>query len=134
MTGWLISIVGISFLTILLDILIKDSENMKYIKSIYSIIVVYVIIFPVITFINQIKNADFSNVFKDVENNYLYQISLQEIDLILNEDDINNYTVSIKENTVFLTLYQEVSQSSLDKIENLLKKYDKQLILKLSIN
>lgn len=46
MSGWLIGIVGIVSLGVLIEILLPEGENSKYIRGIFSIIVIFVIISP----------------------------------------------------------------------------------------
>lgn len=50
MRNWLCSIIGITFVGILLDVLLKDSNN-KLIKGIYDLICIYIIIQPIIKFL-----------------------------------------------------------------------------------
>lgn len=46
MSAWLISIVGVVSLGVLIEIILPDGENTKYIRGIFSIIVIFVIISP----------------------------------------------------------------------------------------
>ena len=46
MSGWLIGIVGVVSLGVLIEVLLPEGENSKYIKGIFSIIVIFVIISP----------------------------------------------------------------------------------------
>ena len=46
MSGWLISIVGVVSLGVLIEVLLPEGENSKYIRGIFSIIVIFVIISP----------------------------------------------------------------------------------------
>ena len=46
MSAWLISIVGVVSLGVLIEIILPDGDNTKYIRGIFSIIVIFVIISP----------------------------------------------------------------------------------------
>ena len=46
MSGWLIGIVGVVSIGVLIEILLPEGENSKYIRGIFSIIVIFVIISP----------------------------------------------------------------------------------------
>ncbi|MDE7208303.1 MAG: stage III sporulation protein AF [Clostridia bacterium] len=46
MSGWLIGIVGVVSLGVLIEVLLPEGENSKYIRGIFSIIVILLIIYP----------------------------------------------------------------------------------------
>ena len=46
MSGWLLGIVGVVSLGVLIELLLPEGENSKYIKGIFSVIVIFVIISP----------------------------------------------------------------------------------------
>lgn len=46
--SWLLSVVGIVLIGVLVDLILPDGEMQKYIKAIFSVIVVFVMISPVI--------------------------------------------------------------------------------------
>lgn len=60
MSGWILSVVGIVLLSVLLDILLPKGQTSKYIKGIFSIVTIYVIISPLPSLI---KGADFEGLF-----------------------------------------------------------------------
>ncbi len=43
MSAWLLSIVGVVSLGVLIELLLPEGENSKYIKGIFSVIVIFVI-------------------------------------------------------------------------------------------
>lgn len=76
MSGYILSILGIVIAGVLIDIIVPNGTINKYIKSIYSIFVVAVLLNPLITFLN--KHHDFTVKYKDYELNmelidYIYQ-------------------------------------------------------------
>lgn len=59
MTEWLMSIVGVVAIGVLLDILLPSGEINKYIKGVFGIVVVFVIIIP----LPKLVKGDFLNFF-----------------------------------------------------------------------
>lgn len=60
MSAWVMSIAGVVFLNVLLDILLPKGQTSKYIKGIFALITVYVIIAPLPS---MLKNTDFDSLF-----------------------------------------------------------------------
>lgn len=46
MSGWLLGIVGVVSLGVLIELLLPEGENSKYIKGIFAVIVIFVIVSP----------------------------------------------------------------------------------------
>ena len=67
MTAWIFSIIGIIFLGVMLEIVIPDGKTNSFIKSIYSIILMFVIVNPIIKIFNK-DTLDLSSI-NIVENN-----------------------------------------------------------------
>lgn len=67
MNEYILSILGIVFAGIFIDILIPNGAISKYIKSIYSIFVVAVILNPIILYLN--KTNDFVIKYQDIQLN-----------------------------------------------------------------
>ncbi|MDE6967403.1 MAG: stage III sporulation protein AF, partial [Clostridia bacterium] len=61
MNGWLLSIVGVVALGVLLEILLSDGQTSKYIKGVFSLAVVLVLVAPLPKFLN--KNFDINDFF-----------------------------------------------------------------------
>ena len=88
MTGYILSILGIVCAGIFMDAIIPSGSISKYIKGIYAIFVVAVIINPVYKFIN--KTKDFNFTYSEHETNqslleYIYSKQVKSL-----EDDIEN--------------------------------------------
>lgn len=76
MNGYILSILGIVVAGVLIDIIVPTGSINKYIKSIYSIFVVAVLISPVVKLLN--KANDFSFKYDDYQINtnlltYIYE-------------------------------------------------------------
>ncbi len=53
MNAWLLSIVGVVSLGVLLEILLADGETSKYIKGVFALAVVLVLVAPIPKFLNK---------------------------------------------------------------------------------
>lgn len=67
MTGYILSILGIVVAGVFIDIIVPAGTINKYIKGIYSIFVVAVLISPVVKFLN--KNHDFTIKYEEYNVN-----------------------------------------------------------------
>ena len=56
MSAWLMSIVGVVFLGVMIDIITPEGKTNAFIKSIFAVFVVYIIVSPIVTMFN--KNYD----------------------------------------------------------------------------
>lgn len=66
MNAWLLSIVGVVAMGVLLEILLGEGQTAKYIKGVFALAVVLVIVAPLPKFFD--KNFDFDSVFgKEIE-------------------------------------------------------------------
>lgn len=61
MNAWLLSIVGVVAIGVLLEILLEEGQTTKYIKGVFSLAVVFVIVAPLPKLLD--KNFDFDSVF-----------------------------------------------------------------------
>ncbi len=94
MSAWLISIVGIVSLGVLIEIVLPEGENSKYIRGIFSIIVVFVIVAP----IPKLTKGDYFKDFVKGEE----QIEIDE-----------DYYESVKN-----TIRADITQRLKDKLES----------------
>lgn len=68
MTAWLLSIVGIVFLGVMVDIISPSGKTNAFIKSIFAIFLIYVVVSPVVKYIKGGEfNLDFETGYS-VEN------------------------------------------------------------------
>ena len=87
--SWLISIVGIVLIGILVDIILPEGSMQKYIKSIFSIFVVFVMMYPIINM--DISKIDF--------NKFIYNDS----SITLNDRYLDSFNKSYKKSLEELT-------------------------------
>ncbi len=67
MSGWILSIVGVVAVGVLVDILLDDKDLGKYIKGIFGIIVVLVILDPLPKMLKNNKKVDFNQKSSNIE-------------------------------------------------------------------
>ena len=92
MTAYILSVLGIVLAGVFIDIIVPSGTISKYIKGIYSIFVIAVLINPVVNFLN--KKHDFSIKYKDYsvnENlmNYILKTKAKELEKSI-ENTLNN--------------------------------------------
>ncbi len=103
-SSWIISIAGIICLSVIIELILPNGQMNRYIKGIFSFIIILVIIMPIPKLLN--LKIDLSNVFNTeditLQEDYLYQLNLNKIMALKEEteEDItytgyNNVTVSI---------------------------------------
>ena len=82
MTGYLLSILGIVIAGVFIDIIVPTGTINKYIKGVYSIFVVAVLISPVIKILN--KTNDLKITYEDykINTNLLDYIHSQQVKLL----------------------------------------------------
>ena len=90
MTAWIFSIIGIIFLGVMLEIVIPDGKTNSFIKSIYSIILMFVIVNPIIKIFNK-DTLDLSSI-NIVENNQdiITEQKLTEIKFLIERHLLDN--------------------------------------------
>ena len=102
MIGYILSILGIVLAGVFIDIIVPTGSISKYIKGIYSIFVIAVIITPVIKFLN--KTHDFTIKYEEYNVNdnllkYIHKMratSLEtNIENLLNEEGFSNVDIII---------------------------------------
>lgn len=137
MAGYILSILGIVVAGVFIDIIIPSGTISKYIKSIYAIFVLAVIVTPIIKFFNDNRGFDLqyqeyeinqnlinyiqTNKIEAMENNIILDLEnegLSNIDIIINYS-IDNNELSINSCTI--------------NLENLVISSDKQHINKYEI-
>ena len=84
MSGYILSVLGIVVSGIIIDIIIPTGSMSKYIKSIYSVFVVAVLIMPLIKFLN--NNNGFELIYTDYELQenlltYIYQNKVDNLEI-----------------------------------------------------
>lgn len=103
MSGYILTILGIVIAGVLIDIIVPSGAINKYIKSVFAIFVVAVILMPVIKFISNKENISINYSKYEIDNsliNYIYAKRVESIEKnIVSELEKNGfYKVDIKIN------------------------------------
>jgi hypothetical protein len=62
MSAWLLSILGISAVGVLVELLLTDSAMSKFVRSIYAFFILFVIVQPLPSFFAKLSKKDFGNL------------------------------------------------------------------------
>jgi len=134
MSGYVLSILGIVLLGVIIDVIIPSGNISKYIKSVFSIFVVAVIISPVVNFLSN-KNG----IKLEYDN---YEMDKQLIEYIFakrTENEENKIEIYLKDNGfngIDINLNYSINNNELEYIsctinlKNLVISADKQHINK----
>lgn len=103
--SWLLSIIGIVVIGVLINLILPEGEIQKYIKAIFSVFVVFIMIYPILNIdISKINYDDFfyNQTSVTVDEKYLenykekYRESLQnQCETVLNNNGYQNVRVEI---------------------------------------
>lgn len=92
-------LVGVLLLSVLADILLPSGQTNKYIKGIFSLLVIFTLLTPMI----KLKNADFklSDIIGDelvIDQGFLYDVHDREITALESkiEQELNNRGINTK--------------------------------------
>lgn len=103
--SWLLSIIGIVVIGVLINLILPEGEIQKYIKAIFSVFVVFIMIYPILNIdISKINYDEFfyNQTSVTVDEKYLenykekYRESLQnQCETVLNNNGYQNVRVEI---------------------------------------
>lgn len=132
-SSWIMSIVGISVLSVLIDLIMPNGQTKKYIKGVFAFIIVFIIISPLPSLIN--KNINIDDIFQEeveLQEEYIYQTNRNKLSTIENsiiselkkngvegvEVNINAniFTSDMKINAIFVDLSQVVINENKEHI------------------
>lgn len=141
MSAWLLSIVGVVSLGVLIEIIMPEGEHSKYIKGIFSLIVVFVIVAPFPKLFDSANISDFTQgeiaetemdetSFEAIKEGYREK-SRQGFEELLSENGIEGleYTLTYDETYVLkadgMTICnaKDYPTDTLEKIYSLIEKY-----------
>lgn len=105
MIAWILSITGITVLSVLIDLILPTGQTAKYIKNVFAFIMIFVIISPLPKLINGSFNID--QIFESedeivLQEDFIYQVNRDKLTALekaieskLVEENINGVEVSI---------------------------------------
>lgn len=87
LSNWILSITGIICVSVIVELILPDGQMNRYIKGIFSFIIILVVIMPIPKLLN--RDFDFSNIFDnsgyEIDSDYLYQVNLDKMNSVKNE-------------------------------------------------
>ena len=103
MNSWLLGIIGVVFLGVMLEAVLPEGRTNAFIKSIFIILFIYVVMNPIIKLIKNNDLIDFSQVFSVKQDEYLEQLKLElkyKIENHLYTNGVEGVYVEIEGNVV----------------------------------
>ena len=74
-------------MSVIVELILPDGQMNRYIKGIFSFIIILVVIMPIPKLLN--RDLDFSNIFDnsgyEIDSDYLYQVNLDKMNSVKNE-------------------------------------------------
>ena len=113
-SGWILSIAGISTLSVLIDLFLPNGETNSHIKTVFNYVIIFVIIAPLPALIK--SDFDTSSLFTETEivlqEDYIYQLNRDKLTMLetgiektLHSRGLENVDVSISAD-IFTTVMQ----------------------------
>ena len=113
-SAWILSIAGVSVLSILIDLFLPNGQTNGHIKTIFNYVIVFVIIAPLPALIKSDFNA--SSIFTETEivlqEDYIYQLNRDKLTMLetgiestLDARGLKNVDISISAD-IFTTVMQ----------------------------
>lgn len=75
MLSWILSVVGIVFISIIMEIILPNGKTNNFIKSIFSIFLLFIFISPIKEIINKFNTETFNEENIVLDENFLYDIN-----------------------------------------------------------
>lgn len=142
MSGWLLNIIGIICVGVLFEIILPDGKTNNFIKHVFTIFLLFTIISPISSFIN--NNFTLNTDVDVVDENFIYVTNLNKISELektitnnLEKVGIKNVSVIINSNIfetdlIINSVYVDVTNKKLENnvSESEYKNEIKKIILK----
>ena len=98
MTAWILSIAGISVVSVLVDLILPSGQTAKYIKNIFAFITIFVIISPLPKLLS--GNVKFDDIFESEEiilqEDFLYQVNRDKLSALESSVQVNLESEGVK--------------------------------------
>lgn len=121
---WVVSVVGVVFFGVVADIILPQGQTSKYIKSIFAIITVFVIISPLPNLFDNFANQE--DLFFEQESVELEQSLIDQLVFLKQEEMEESLKILFEENGVYNVEFEveidfENGKYTKDKIKIYLK-------------
>lgn len=94
-SGWVLSIIGICFISVVFDLISPDGKTNKSIKTVMSYAIIFVIASPLLGMVKNGVNVDdiFNSSSINIQSGYIYNLNQSKIDALKLdiEEGLNNY-------------------------------------------
>lgn len=105
-SNWIISIAGVICLSVIVELILPEGQMNKYIKGIFSFIIILVIILPLPKLLK--SEIDLSNIFNynqniEADEDYLYQLNLDKLNYLQEEIQTNAHDRGYKNVKVYIS-------------------------------
>lgn len=123
LSGWVLSIAGVISLSVIVELILPEGQLNKYIRGIFSFIIMLVIIAPLPSLVG--KNFSFSDIslneHYELQEDYIYQMNVYKTEALQNdlqrqikEHGYENVTVSVSSENYYTSfnikaIYVELS-------------------------
>lgn len=131
MTGWIINIIGMVFIGVILEVILPTGKTNAFIKMVFAIFLLYVIVMPLPKFFNGTINLNNTNATV-TDTNYLISLNLQKVSALenqiikkLSEEGFEGVAVIVSSNIYSEQL--EVNKIHVDLVNLVLKNKDKHI-------
>lgn len=131
MSSWIVNIIGMVFVGVILEVILPTGKTNAFIKMVFAIFLLYVIVMPLPKLFNGAINLNNSTATV-TDTNYLINLNLQKVSMIENEiikklaeNGFEEVSVIISSNIYSENL--EVHKIHIDLINLVLKNKDKHI-------
>ena len=98
MTAWILSIAGISVVSVLVDLILPSGQTAKYIKNMFAFITIFVIISPLPKLLS--GNVKIDDIFQSEEiilqEDFLYQVNRDKLSALESSVQVNLESEGVK--------------------------------------
>ena len=110
MTGWILSITGVTILSVLVDLIMPNGQTAKYIKNVFAFMMILVIISPLPSLLK--GNFDIGDIFQIeeivIQEDFVYQVNRDKLTAL--EDSINKTLEEEGLKNVIVTINADIFQ------------------------
>ena len=110
MTGWILSIAGVTILSVLVDLIMPNGQTAKYIKNVFAFMMILVIISPLPSLLK--GNFDIGDIFQNeeivIQEDFVYQVNRDKLTAL--EDSINKTLEEEGLKNVIVTINADIFQ------------------------
>lgn len=113
-SSWILSIAGIVIVSVLVELVMPEGQMNKYIKSVFSFIIVLVIILPLPKILNKEINLSSQIAYEEIkiQDNYIYNVNLSKISTLTK--DINNDLIKQGYNNINLSISANLNDEKME--------------------